>query len=683
MLKNLTLRSQLHCVIGITLIPLCIFGGILVQHERRQAADIVLVPQWLIYTQSLQDLAHELQKERGMSAGYIASQGQSFRNELAKQRSLTDTAVQQLSRNSQPLVDNGLPIEAMLHEVLSQVEQLDSLRQAADEFGDAKRILSSYTGIIRTTLNQSLGASTHCSGSQSATQLIAANVLSQAKELGGQERACVSQALGKDAIDVQLKFLIVGLQQGQEEHLSLCRELLDPRYVRALESITKGAAAKNAAVIRDAVLASETATQTGYTPSMWWKEQTAKLNDYRSVQQDIAQAISQDARQEARAASRTANVIMILVVGLVIFSVAAGNYLTRYIHRRTHDLEQTITQIAFGQADMFQRLDEGSDELGCIGRSFNRVLARMCQAAEFCGASSRRLASQSSQVCDTARHISGLIQDSQAHSINVVEESTNMVQTLTETSIAIKGVSDSLADTSDEVCRLATDMQDAARSANDAADRSEHASQLVSKNTEKISELSVAADEISDVVELIQGLAEQTNLLALNATIEAARAGEAGKGFAVVAAEVKELANQTGKGADSIREKIARIQAVSENTKTSFDEIFEAFSGLRRATSELATIATEQGTVAERLNQTVRNMADTSNDATETMDQSVSVSEKMLDQLRSIETALSNSANGIEDTNASGKELLEMALEMQQQVDEMLSGSQNQTVEAV
>lgn len=158
----------------------------------------------------------------------------------------------------------------------------------------------------------------------------------------------------------------------------------------------------------------------------------------------IAKAISQDARQEAKAASRAANVIMILVVGLVIFSVAAGNRLTRYIHRRTHDLEKTITQIAFGQADMYQRLAEGSDELGCIGRSFNQVLARMCQAAEFCGSSSQRLASQSSQVCDTARRISGLIQDSQTHSINVVEESTNMVQTLTETSIAIKGVSDSL-----------------------------------------------------------------------------------------------------------------------------------------------------------------------------------------------------------------------------------------------
>ena len=70
-----------------------------------------------------------------------------------------------------------------------------------------------------------------------------------------------------------------------------------------------------------------------------------------------------------------------------------------------------------------------------------------------------------------------------------------------------------------------------------------------------------AADEIGDVVELIQDIAEQTNLLALNATIEAARAGEAGRGFAVVAAEVKQLANQTASATEGIRSRVTGIQS--------------------------------------------------------------------------------------------------------------------------
>lgn len=60
--------------------------------------------------------------------------------------------------------------------------------------------------------------------------------------------------------------------------------------------------------------------------------------------------------------------------------------------------------------------------------------------------------------------------------------------------------------------------------------------------------------EIRALTEEILSISSQTNLLALNASIEASRAGEAGRGFAVVADEIRELADNSRKAVDEIRQ---------------------------------------------------------------------------------------------------------------------------------
>jgi methyl-accepting chemotaxis protein len=78
---------------------------------------------------------------------------------------------------------------------------------------------------------------------------------------------------------------------------------------------------------------------------------------------------------------------------------------------------------------------------------------------------------------------------------------------------------------------------------------------------EEVETLSQHAQQIGEIIGLIDSIAQQTNLLALNAAIEAARAGEHGRGFAVVAGEVGKLAKQTGDATGRVQSVVDQVQA--------------------------------------------------------------------------------------------------------------------------
>jgi len=171
-----------------------------------------------------------------------------------------------------------------------------------------------------------------------------------------------------------------------------------------------------------------------------------------------------------------------------------------------------------------------------------------------------------------------------------------------ETSVNVQTVSsgtEELSSSIEEIGRQVVTSAEIARKAVEEAGATDATMQGLADN----------AGRISVVVDLIQTIASQTNLLALNATIEAARAGEAGRGFAVVASEVKNLATQTAKATDEIRQQIVSMQTVTNSAVSAIRSIGNTIGEINDVTTAIAAAVEEQGAATREIARNISHAA--------------------------------------------------------------------------
>lgn len=286
----------------------------------------------------------------------------------------------------------------------------------------------------------------------------------------------------------------------------------------------------------------------------------------------------------------------LIAAGLAIaIAMILSVFVSRGITKPIHVFLSRFELIAAG--DLTQRVDcSSNDEIGDLAKGFNVLIAEIADIINNVQSTAGNVAAAATQVAASSEQMASST-DQQRDQLNQVSAAVEQL------SATINEVSGRTAEVSRQSTDAGAHASEGGRIVANTVQEMDQIASQVETTSNAVSMLSAKADQIGDILVVINDIAEQTNLLALNAAIEAARAGEHGRGFAVVADEVRKLAERTQTATQEVSSSIAEIQhSTNEATSmmsTSRNRVTSGVEMAQQAGNALGSIVEGSNLVAQ------------------------------------------------------------------------------------
>lgn len=161
-LKSLTVGARIALALSVPAIAALIASALVVLDRWQTAREMGEVAHLADYAPEIGLVVHDLQRERGASAGFIGSKGAKFGDQLKTLRPETDHAIDELKKNFANFHGDTFPdLKHELDGALAELTKLAEMRASVDSVGVSVPEMAKYILYRR---NQPVAASHRAHG---------------------------------------------------------------------------------------------------------------------------------------------------------------------------------------------------------------------------------------------------------------------------------------------------------------------------------------------------------------------------------------------------------------------------------------------------------------------------------------------------------------------------------------
>jgi Nitrate and nitrite sensing/HAMP domain/Histidine kinase-, DNA gyrase B-, and HSP90-like ATPase len=391
MLGNLSLRPKIALILLLPVAALLLLAGLRIGSSvstSRQAAQVRGLTEFALRGTAL---AHELQRERGLTLGGLLADRAD--PNLRGQRTATDAALAAYRDSA-----GGLDVDALapaaadeLASAGSRLEGLAALRRDVNRGSIAPAAaLDYFNTTIADLLNTNRGLVSGIADPQLAQRVGVFVALSRIKELAALERELVSEVLDRGRFAPGQFRRFTSTLSTRAVLLSEFRAAADDRQRALFVDTLVGPEVQRARELQAKAVASEGAARLEVDPAEWWTVNSAEIDLLRRVEDRLGAAAVDASRADettarTRAAVDAAGVLLVLAL-----AVGLSLIVVRSLLRPLGLLRSSAEEVAHSQLPgVVERLQKAEpvdlnaetrpigirdrDEIGQVARAFDAV----------------------------------------------------------------------------------------------------------------------------------------------------------------------------------------------------------------------------------------------------------------------------------------------------------------------